>query len=179
MRHLAVAAIIFWLWPAVCGAQAIANADTVQAYGLTLIGGIDKFEYGPHEYVQLTLQIINSTSEPITVPNVTEFCPLVFVDDTWCQPDSSGCADYSENECLGSEVVPVAPGVTTVLPTTVGGSWPAAGNWIHTLGRVRFWDPWGLPWDGGPAFEMEVRFRRTPIVGVQPVGWTQFKQLYR
>jgi hypothetical protein len=157
------------------------NADSTEVHGIIVVVGIDKFEYGPHERPRIELILVNESDSTVTIPDNGYFCPLTFIDETWCQPDTTDCFEFSDNICALDIVRSVPPGRTRreleLLPLTWA---PESGNWIHTLGRVRMWNPWGYPWPGGqPSFELSVRFSRSALVPVQSVGWGDVKRLYR
>jgi len=159
--------------------QELANADSVAVYGITLIAGINKFEYSSTEALQITIDAVNTSDSTVAIPGTGFFCPLRFVDETWCRPDSTGCTEYSFNDCLGDRVATIPPGVTRLVSWSESESRPDGGNWIHTRGRVRFWNPWNYPWQDGLNFELSVSFHRSGIVPVLPVPWGTVKQLYR
>jgi len=145
-----------------------------------LIAGIDKFEYGPKEHLEITMQIVNTSGSSMPFPNGADFVtPLTFVDETWCPFDSSECWSCSWGEFMDPGFYSIAPG-TTRFYTCAGMVWePPTGSWVHTVGRVRFWDPWGYPWTAGSSFELAVEFHRSPLVGLETLGWGAAKQLYR
>lgn len=181
LRACAVAAAVTGcgLVPAGASSQMLANADSIAVYGILLIAGIDKFEYGPDEPLTFIMDAVNTSGSAVTIPGSGYFCPLKFVDETWCRPDSTGCVDYSDNWCAGDGVATIPPGVTRLVSFAEAAWRPAGGNWIHTFGQVRFWNPWNAPWHEGLNFELSVNFRRTAAVPVLPVRWGAVKRLYR
>lgn len=178
MRRTIIILSLTWALPVVSLAQAPVNADSIEVYGLLLIGGIDKFEYGSAERLVMTLQVVNNT-DGVIIPRPVPMCPLTFIDEAWCRPDSSDCQAFTASECVSEGTVGIPPGITTVHPTTLNEFWPGPGNWEHSLGRVRFWDPWGEPWTGGSAFELSVNYHRSPLLAVEPTAWGRVKALYR
>src|SRR5262245_37637772 len=74
--RIARALVLLSLFPGVSGAQVPPNSASFEAYGLVIIAGIDKFEYGPTEPLQMSMLIVNPTSSPISVPNAVWFCPM-------------------------------------------------------------------------------------------------------
>lgn len=157
----------------------LANADSTAVYGILLIAGIDKFEYSPEEPLTFTVDAVNTSGRTITIPGSGNFCPLKFVDETWCQPDGNGCIDYSFNWCMNDLVAMIPPGVTRLMSYAELQPGPGSGNWVHAQGRVRFWNPWNDPWQSGLNFELSVSFHRSAVVSVLPVRWATVKQLYR
>jgi len=167
------------LVPSGVAGQGLANADSIAVYGVLLIAGIDKFEYLSDEPLTIILDAVNTSGSAVTIPGSGDFCPLKFVDEIWCQPDSSGCIEYSDNWCVHDRVTTIQPGVTRLMSYREVQSRPGSGNWIHTQGRVRFWNPWNSPWQEGLNFELSVSFHRSDLVPVLPIRWGAVKQLYR
>jgi hypothetical protein len=177
--------IVVWLLvcacfiPAVCTGQSPpVNADSIEVNGILIIAGIDKFEYGPNERLDVTMQLVNFSDSSVAAPP-GGFCAMTFLDETWCPTNGSDCIEYSEGECLGQGFSAIPPGTMTIFPTSLNGDWPRAGDWTHTLGRVRFWNPWDDPWTQGSSFELSVTFHRSPLIGVGRADWGSVKILYR
>jgi hypothetical protein len=168
------------LLSATAAAQTPINADSIEVHGIVLVMGIDRFEYGPSEPPEIALVFVNESDSTVTIPGDGSFCPLAFVEETWCHPDTTECIDLSTNHCLDDTVRWIPPGRTRYdLDTQHHDTWPNTGNWIHVLGRVRLLDPWGYPWPNDPDFELAVSFRRAAILPVEPIRWGDVKRLYR
>jgi hypothetical protein len=162
--------------PAAGFAQTFANADTVEAYGLLVIGAIDKFEYGANEALRLGLRVENPSDDSVTIPGATYTCATWFVEETWCRPDSSACWESPpDGWCARDRLDPYPPGTTWLFYAWDAGRQPGNDGWVHDAGRVRFTNPW----DTSLEFEIAVRFDRSAAVGVGLRSWGMVKSLYR
>jgi len=178
MMRFALGLVALSLFHGVCRAEAPANRDSTKAYGLLIIAGIDRFEYGPSDRLTMTMLIVNQTGEPITIPGATAFCPMAIIDERWCRADGTDCREWSEGECQSELAVPIPPGTTIATPFAINDFWPGEGNWVHSLGRVRFLNPWNDPTRMGADW-LSVTYHRSPLLPVESIGWDRVKRLYR
>jgi hypothetical protein len=179
-RRLVGIAACLSLLATTAAAQTPINADSIEVHGVVLVMGIDTFVDGPSEPPRVELILVNESDSTVTIPGNGLFCPLTFIDETWCRPDSTECLELSTNECLVDVVRSVPPGRTRYdIPRLLHDTWPSSGSWIHTFGRVRMRNPWGYPWPNGPDFELAVSFRRAALLPIQPARWGTVKRLYR
>ena len=158
--------------------QTLANTDSIEVYGLLLVGGIDRFEYGPNDRIFVGLRVVNVSENPITIPNGAVLRACYSLTEVWSRQDSCWTSPPC-CLCLEHITSPYPPGVTW-LKREWAPSWQSwqpedDGTWLQKSGTVAFPNPW----ETGMDFKLVVEFRRTPTLPVEPSNWTVLKSLYK